>query len=162
MPTETARMLTTNICAGALVCAVALAASWNCGRVWAQSSALIMQGDFSTTEHYPPPHQNQIKSVFSGVEAQPQSSGCYLVKQLKLETFRETGEREIVVEAPQCLYDSKKRLASSPGRLEVRTGDERFVIEGDGFLWQQNESHLMISNHVHTIIRQATLTQSKS
>lgn len=155
-------MLTTKTCAGALVCAVALVVAWQCGRTSAQSSALVMQGNFTTTEHYPPPNQSQVKSVFSGAEALPQAGGYYLVKQLKLETFRETGECEIIVEAPQCLYDSKKRLASSPGGLQVRTGDGRFMIEGEGFLWQQTESHLTISNCVHTVIRHATLTQGKS
>ena len=162
MPTESIKFPTTKFCAGALIGIVALALVWQGGRALAQSSAIIMQGEFTTVEHYPPPHQNQVKSVLSGAEALPQSAGCYLVKQLKLETFRETGEREIIVKAPECLYDTKQHMASSSGQLQVQTGDGRFFIEGDGFLWLQNESHLMISNRVHTVIREATQTEHKS
>lgn len=162
MPKKSAKIPIAKTCARALVCLVALAVLWQCGRVLAQSSALIMQGNFTTTEHYPPPHERQMKSVLGGAEAQPQADGCYLIKQLKLETFRETGEREIIAKAPECLYDSKKHMASSSGQLQVQTGDGHLFIEGEGFLWQQGESHLTISNRVHTVIREATETEIKS
>jgi hypothetical protein len=42
--------------------------------------------------------------------------------------------------------------ANSPGEVHMQTGDEQLRIEGQGFLWRQNESYLIISNHVQTII----------
>ena len=35
---------------------------------------------------------------------------------------------------------------------KLQTGDGKFRVEGDGFLWRQNDSFLTISNHVHTVI----------
>jgi hypothetical protein len=109
--------------------------------------------DFSWPEFYDPPHQNQMKSLLTGAEAQPQADGKFLIKELKLETYREDGEREIIVAAPECVYDSAQRVANSAGRLQVQTGDGRFTIEGEGFLWQQTNASLVISNRVHTTIR---------
>ena len=109
--------------------------------------------DFNWPEFYDPPHQNQMKLLLAGAEAQPQPNGKFLIKELKLETYRENGEREVTVVAPECVYDSAHRVANSAGRLQVRTGDGQFAIEGEGFLWQQTNSTLIISNRVHTIVR---------
>lgn len=54
--------------------------------------------------------------------------------------------------APECIYDTFKSAANSPGHLQVWTGDGRFRVEGDGFLWRQSESFLTISNNVRTVI----------
>ena len=113
-----------------------------------------VQGGFRLAEPYGPPHQNQMKFLLAGAEARAQGSSVYLVAQMKLQTFRTNGEPEIVIEAPECVYDSAKRLAGSAGRLRVETGDGRFFVEGEGFLWRQTNSSLIISNEVHTIIRQ--------
>ena len=42
--------------------------------------------------------------------------------------------------------------ASSAGHLQVQTGDGKIRVEGDGFLWRQNDSFLTISNRVSTVI----------
>ena len=57
------------------------------------------------------------------------------------------------MEAPQCVYAPLDGVANSAGHMELRSGDGRFRVDGDGFLWQQNESSLNISNHVHTLIK---------
>ena len=95
-----------------------------------------VQGGFRLAEPYGPPHQNQMKFLLAGAEARAQGSSAFLITQMKLQTFRTNGEPEIVIEAPECVYDSAKRLASSPGRLRVETGDGRFFVEGEGFLWR--------------------------
>ena len=151
---------TTKTCVAVLACVAALAWVWL--GAWAQAQPSIgTASDFSTSDYFDPPHESQVRSLITGAEAQPQPGGRYLVKKLKIETFRETGEREIVVEAPECLYDSSKRLASSPGHLQVHTGDGRYFVEGEGFLWRQSESHLTISNRVRTVIHDLPKTKSK-
>jgi len=109
--------------------------------------------DFSLPEYYDVPHEKQMKSLLQGEEAQPLGEGRVLIKQLRLETFREDGTGEFILLARDCLYDSKTRSATSPGPLQMKTVDGRFFTEGKGFLWQENESRLTISNQVHTIIR---------
>jgi len=111
--------------------------------------------DFTSVEYFEPPNQQQIKSRLSGAEAQPQAGGLLVIKQLRLETFNANGKPEMVVNAPECVYNTFNRTASSPGHLTALTGDGKFRVEGDGFLWRQNDSFLTISNHVRTVIENA-------
>jgi len=118
-------------------------------------SAGAYANDFVSVEYYDPPHQRQIKSRMSGAQAQPEAGGMLLINQLKLETFSANGELQITAEAPSCLYDPVQDVARSPGPLRVRTGDGKFRVEGEGFLWRQSDSFLMISNRVETVIKDA-------
>lgn len=146
---------------GALLFVGALATSvWLGARARAQSPAIGPIKDFTSSD-YGGPNQDKLKFTITGAEAQAQSFDRYLVKHAKLEVFRETGEREFIVEVPECLYDKSKGTASSPGRLQVQTGDGRFLVEGEGFLWNQSASHLTISNRVRTVIRELPQTKSK-
>ena len=118
----------------------------------AQQNGPQHASNFTSTEYYEPPHQRQIKSVLSGAEALPQPGGQLIIKQLKLETFDLDGKLEIIILAPECIYDTLKGVANSPGHLQLRTGDGKILTEGDGFLWRQSEQLLTISNHVSTVI----------
>jgi hypothetical protein len=108
--------------------------------------------DFTSVEYYEPPHHQQVKSRLSGAEASPQPGGLLVIKQLKVETFGLDGKPEVVVNAPECVYDTLKGVANSPGHLQVRSGDGKLCTEGDGFLWRQSDSFLTISNHARTVI----------
>lgn len=123
--------------------------------VRAQQNGIRHASDFSSVEYFETPHQRQMKSRLSGAEAQPLSGGLLLIKKLKLEMFKEDGRLEYVVEAPDCAYDTSHSTASSPGPLQLRTGDGKFRVTGEGFLWRQNDSFLTISNHVRTVIEGA-------
>jgi hypothetical protein len=118
----------------------------------AQQETAGNANNFSTVEYYDAPHEQQMKSRLSGSEAQPQPGGLLAIKQLKLETFDVDGKPGIVASAPECVYDTLNAVASSPGHLEVQTGDGKFRVEGEGFLWRQNDSFLTISNNVHSVI----------
>ena len=119
------------------------------------------------TEYYPT-RQTQLKSVLECARAQPQPNGRYLVTDAKWRSFRENGEGEMTVAAPECVYDSARRLISSSGRLHVQAAEGKFSIEGEGFLFQQTNSTLWVSNRVHTILhpellsRPATATNSNT
>ena len=127
--------------------------------VHAQPNGVQHANNFTSTEYYGPTNQQQIKSILSGAEALPQPGGLLIIKQLKLEMFNPDGKLEWVVNAPECVYDTFKGVASSPGHLEVRSGDGKFRTEGDGFLWRQSEQKLNISNNVCTVIENgATIT----
>jgi len=108
---------------------------------------------FKVADHYPPPHETQIKSLLEGGKATPLGAGKTLLSDgVTLQTFTETNTLQIRVMAPQCLYDSTEQTASSAGPLRVQTPDGKF-IEGEGFLWRQTNSSLFISNKVHTTLR---------
>ena len=117
-----------------------------------QQNGVQHASDFTSVEYFEPPHQQQMKSRLSGAEAQPQAGGLLVIKQLKLETFTVDGKPEMIVNAPECVYDTFNRVASSPGHLQLRIGDGKIRTEGDGFLWRQDDSFLTISNNVRTAI----------
>jgi hypothetical protein len=66
--------------------------------------------------------------------------------------FNTNGVLQLVVKAPECVYDTQQGLASSPGHLRVETADGKSHVEGDGFLWRAKDQFLTISNHVQTVI----------
>jgi len=121
--------------------------------IQAQSNVVGHASDFSSVEYYPAPNQQQIRSRLSGAEAQPLPGGLLAIKQLKLETFGMDGKSEIVVSAPECLYDQIGGTASSAGRLQVQYQEGTVRVEGEGFLWRQNDSFLTISNRISTVLR---------
>jgi lipopolysaccharide export system protein LptA len=136
-----------------LVLALALPALVLGISVWLGRAQPVVSGQgFKFAEYYEPPHDTQMKSLLEGAKAQRQPDGRYLVTEAKYRTFRETGEGELVVAAPECTYDSSQRAISSAGPLQLQTADGRFAIEGEGFRWQQTNSTLLVSNRVHTTI----------
>lgn len=108
--------------------------------------------DFDSVEYYGAPHQQDIKRLFSGAEAQPLPGGLLLVKKVKIEMFDISGKLQLVAEAPECIYDPVNVVANSPGEVHLRTGDGQLKIDGEGFLWRQNDSVFTISNQVETVI----------
>jgi hypothetical protein len=127
----------------------------------AQQNGVQHASDFTSVEYFSPPHQQQIKSILSGAEALPQPGGRLIIKQLKLKTFDLDGKLEIAIMAPECIYDTFKGVANSPGHLQVQTGDGRFRVEGDGFLWRQSDSFLTISNNVRTVVEYGAKMNTK-
>ncbi len=109
-------------------------------------------GGFTSVEYFGEPDPTQMKSRLSGAEAQPLPGGLLVIEQLKLETFNTNGSPQVIVRAPECVYDTLHDTANSAGHLELESGDGRIRTEGDGFLWREDDSFLTISNHVHTVI----------
>ncbi len=108
--------------------------------------------DFTSVEYWPAPDQTQVKMRLSGGEAAPLPGGLLVIKQFKLELFSSNGVPQVVVNAPECTYDSIHGQANSPGELFVQNGDGKIQIHGVGFLWRQEEGLLIISNDVKTVI----------
>jgi hypothetical protein len=123
--------------------------------VRAQQTAVGHASDFSSVEYFDAPNEKQMKLRLSGAEASPQAGGLLEIKKMKLEMFDTNGVTEAVAEAPECVYDTEKGVANSPGHLQLQTGDGNLRIEGDGFLWRQTNQWLTISNHVQTAIKGA-------
>src|SRR5258706_5178584 len=125
----------------------------------AQPQETLIVTNFNAPEFYPPAHQAQMKSLLQGSEGRTLPAGKMLVEKAKLQTFKENGEHELLILAPQCLYDSGQRTASSAGPIRAESADGRFLIEGLGFLWRQTDSirqtnsSLFISNKVHTCVQ---------
>jgi lipopolysaccharide transport protein LptA len=113
---------------------------------------ITIKGGFKSAEYYPAPNETQMRSLLEGAGAQPQADGRLLVTDAKYQTFRTNNEVELNVEAPQCFYDQGQKAISSSGPLRMQIANGKVSIEGDGFLYQQTNSILQISNRVHTIL----------
>jgi len=118
--------------------------------------------DFTSSQYFEPPHEQQVKMRLSGAEALPLPGGLLDVRQLRVETFGLDGKSQVVVRAPQCSYAPLDGVANSAGHMDLQSGDGKIHVEGDGFLWRQTTSALTISNHVRTLINmpEATMTGS--
>lgn len=121
----------------------------------AQAVAAPEMTDFrAQLENHSPPNEAQVKTLLEGAKAQPRS-GRYWITDARLRTFRTNGALEMLAEAPQCVYDAAQKTVSSAGPLQIQSADRRFLLEGEGFLLQQTNSNLIISNRVHTVVRNA-------
>src|SRR2546425_388513 len=85
-----------------------LAVARHGARAQAPAAGISTVKDFKSSDYFDEPNQDKIRFTITGAEAQQQSGGRFAVKQARLEIFRLTGEREIIVETPECLYDSTK------------------------------------------------------
>jgi lipopolysaccharide export system protein LptA len=95
------------------------------------------------------------KTVLYGASFEPAAEGLK-ISGMRAETFRGQ-EKDMIVQAPQCVFDQRTKVATSPETLSIRTADDRFTIEGKAFRWQLGDSRLnsklVISNQVHSLVR---------
>ncbi|MBM3834392.1 MAG: hypothetical protein FJ403_14205 [Verrucomicrobia bacterium] len=96
--------------------------------------------------------QGKRRSILKGRSGKRLANGQLEIQGMTVETFRDQS-KDMIIEAPQCIFDPKTKIAFSSGELVVRTVDERFSIQGQGFRWQQDDSRLVISNEVQTVLR---------
>ena len=120
----------------------------------AEPPPLVSATIFSSVAYFEAPHEQQVKMRVSGAGMTPLPGALYDLKKMKVEKFSTDGRLEAVVEAPQCIYAPLDGVANSAGHLELKSGNTNYSVhvEGDGFLWQQNEAFLVISNHQRTVI----------
>jgi lipopolysaccharide export system protein LptA len=118
----------------------------------------VLEGKgFKFAEYFDPPHETQMKSLLEGAKGQPLPEGRIQITGAKRQSFRENGEPEMTVEAPECVFDQGQKSVSSSGPFHLRTGDGKLYLEGEGFLWLLADSSLFVSNRVHTIVQQDLL-----
>jgi lipopolysaccharide export system protein LptA len=119
-----------------------------------QSTAVSLKGGF-TIPYY---DGNRKTAEFSGREAKPMAGSLIEVTRFQIKTFSDEDEEKVdlIIEAPECVFDRDRKVATSPGPLKVYNANTNYAIEGRGFLWWQTKSnmHLVISNDVHTVLSQ--------
>ena len=111
--------------------------------------------EFSSEEYFDPPFETRLKLRFSGGSVSPLPGGLQSVSRMRIEIFTTNGELRAVAEAPQCEM-SLNGEARSAGPLEMRSGDGKFHVAGEGFCWQSSSNTLIISNRVHTVFKTGT------
>jgi lipopolysaccharide transport protein LptA len=112
--------------------------------------------------YYPGPPLGRTNILFSGREATLLPTGGLLqIKGLVILTYRKTGEPELTITAPDCIFDPARSEAYSAGPIEAHSADGRLVIQGAGFRAGTNAA-LVISNNVVTTIRKDLLADPAS
>ncbi len=106
----------------------------------------------------------RLRSLLMGDSMTPVGPGRMLVRGVRLETYAYDGERRIVdliVEAPECLFNLRTRIVSSDGPMTAirASGDLRLV--GVGFEWRQKTSRLYVNSNVRTILNQRLSLERK-
>ncbi len=106
---------------------------------------------------------NRMKTLLTGEGAEPLEPGVFLVSKVKIQIFDDQTppSARMTIDAPECIFDSREKNASSSGAIALKSTDGRFSIEGEGFTWNQSVSSLAISNKVETFISRTAL-QSES
>ena len=117
-----------------------------------QPSLGVTLSKFNVPVYYEPPNQTQLHWLLKGAQAIPQTNGTIFVEQATLEEFQTTGPREMLIETPDCLFSYATREASSTRPLKMLLQQGQFALEGEGFLWRQTNSLLVVSNRVRTTI----------
>lgn len=112
-------------------------------------------------DYYDYPNQSKLRTLVQGSSVTPLGTNRYLVKDVHIESFSRTGERESIVDAPDCTYDHRTRVASSEGPIKAQSGDGQMKIEGTGFMLTMTNKSLFISNNVRTVIRDPGITLKK-
>ena len=129
------------------------------GAVWALQGQPLNFGkvkDFIVPDYFDPPRENQLRSRLSGTDAQPLAGGLFLIKGIKLESYRLDGLCEFRITAPECTYDNTRRAAYSTSTVHLESGDGQLVVDGRGFHWQQSNAIVTISNDQRTVISPLT------
>lgn len=121
--------------------------------------------DFKYPEFYeqkPGGSKQALKTLVTGAEARPQLSGWVALKQMRIESYSEEGKTNLIIRAPECLFNTGGRVASSAGSLQMQTADDRFHIQGQGFLCYLTNFSLLISNQVQTTVHRDLLKAAGS
>lgn len=116
------------------------------------NAAALEGSNFSLSEYFPGTNYTKLQHKLSAAQARSLPGNRQLLTDVKLQAFKLTGELELVIEVPECVFDQTNKTVGSPGALQVQSGDGRFRIAGDGFLYRQGESRVVISNRVHAIV----------
>jgi hypothetical protein len=123
----------------------------------AQTMSFGKGSNVTYRDYYDPPNQSKVRAIVRGAEAIPEGKGRVRLKNLHIESFRENGTLEAVVDAPDCVYDHTTRTASSAGPLAAHSADGQLHMQGVGFFLSLTNQSLYISNNFKISLRQLKL-----
>jgi lipopolysaccharide export system protein LptA len=126
---------------------------------------------FTQTIPWPAPYFTLKKLEIRGkTDSYALAENGLLIKDVEIYTYRlvtndpahVTNALDMIVSAPECLFDRNETRGSSAGPLTAQTADGRFLIQGTGYLWQQKGTNaaLTISNKVFTTVKNDVLATS--
>lgn len=145
-----------------LVLLAVVLASAVSGLAQRQPAAVAGSGkDFKFPHYYPSSNGvRQLQTLVTGTEAQFVSNNMNLVRlqNPRLTNYTPQGKIEWSAAASECTVNVSSREVRGNTRMVFQTADEKLWLSGVGFLWQQTNSVLVLSNQVFTWIDKRALT----
>lgn len=131
----------------------------------AQNNQLGEGKDFTFPDYYPSSDGvARLRSVITGEKYRFLSNNIFIaLTQPRIESFREDGKTlEWSAIGREATVDINTREVHGNTNMFFRTADDRLFLSGVGFLWQQGNSVLILSNKTFTWIDTQRLTNSSS
>lgn len=150
-------------CVTAAVVACAMARGFLAhGQIPRSTAKSDLVRDFILPDYHPSSNGvRRLKTRLSGAEARILSNGIFALKQPRLESYREDGiTLDWVAVSPECTVDMKTKLVRGNTNIFFHTADEQLFLSGIGFLLQQTNSVLILSNQTRTWIDRQALTNT--
>ena len=134
----------------------------------AQLSQRIKGKNFTFLEYYEPEagvksQTNRIKNILRGAEGQSLTPDLIRIRQMRLENYPPAGPgTNLIAQSPEAYFDKEASLITSTTRLDLVTSGGQIVMHGEtGFSFSMNDSTLIVSNRVRTVIQNAGLKGRK-
>lgn len=145
-----------------LLTTAAVVSLWLAGSARAQLARQPKGTHFKyPAEYYPVSNGvRRLKTLITGASYQMMSNNIVALMEPRIERTREDGQLEWTVRARECQFSLLTREARGSSNVFFRTADERMFLTGVGFLWQQTNSVLTLSNQTLTWIDKTALTNS--
>jgi hypothetical protein len=120
--------------------------------------------DFILPDYYPSTNGvRRLKTRVVGAEARFVSNGVFALKHPRIESYREDGATlEWVAVSPECIVNMKSKVVYGRTNMFFHTADEQLFLSGSGFLWQQTNSVLILSNETRTWIDKQAMTNTQA
>ena len=137
-----------------LTVATALAIAVLCQTAASQLTRVGNAKSFTLPDYYPASNGVQkLRAVLTGSEAQSISNGYFFLRQPRIENYRPDGSLDWVAIADDAVVSMFTHSASGTNHLVFQTADTNVVVTARGFLWQQTEGVLILSNQTTWIDR---------
>ena len=129
----------------------------------AQVSKLVEGKDFKLPVYFPASNGvRRVKTVVTGERWRFATNGIVHLTKPGITNYHPNGTLEWIATSPECTVDVNTKEARGNTNIFFKMADERLVQTGVGFLWQQSNSVLIVSNQVHTWIDRQALTRTAS
>ena len=143
-----------------LLLALAAALCWTTA-AHAQATKLATGTNFKLPVYYPSSNGVQkIKTVVSGEKWRFATNGIVHLIKPGITNYLPDGSIEWIATSPECTVEINTKVARGHTNIFFKTADDRFYQTAVGFLWQQSNSVLIVSNQVQTWIDKQALTKT--
>ena len=143
-----------------LLLATAAALCWTTA-AHAQATKLVTGTNFKLPVYYPSSNGVQkIKTVVSGEKWRFATNGIVHLIKPGITNYLPDGSIEWIATSPECTVEINTKVARGHTNIFFKTADDRFYQTAVGFLWQQSNSVLIVSNQVQTWIDKQALTKT--